>query len=67
VLVKSGSTVIANRASRTSVAVPAGDTQGSFAIVEDGIVVPPSASQDFEIEVGLGGVAATQGGRRRRG
>jgi hypothetical protein len=65
VIVKNGPTVLANRATRTSVAIPAGDTQGSFAIVEDGLVVPASASQEFEIEVGLGGAPAAA--RRRRG
>lgn len=67
-VVKSGSTVVTNRVRRAAVAIPAGDTQGSFAFVEEGIVVPPSAAQDFEIEVGLGrapGPAAPSGPRRR--
>lgn len=67
IVVKKGSTVLANRLHRTAVAIPAGDTQGSFAIVEDGIVVPPSAAQEFEIEVGLGGSGAAEKPRRRRG
>jgi hypothetical protein len=69
IVVKDGSTVFANRVRRTSVTVPAGDTQGTFAIVEEGIVVPPSSSQGFEIEVGLGtgGPAGAGEGRRRRG
>jgi hypothetical protein len=56
-VVKNGSTVLANRSRAVGVAIPAGDTQGSFSIVEDGIVVPPSAVNSFEIEVGLGGRA----------
>jgi hypothetical protein len=63
IVVKRGSTVIANRSRRLSVAIPAGDTQATFAIVEEGIVVPAADSQSFKIEVGLGGKAAA-GGRR---
>jgi hypothetical protein len=66
IIVKKGSTVLAERVRRTAVAIPAGDTQGSFALVEDGIVVPASASQDFDIEVGLGGSGPTDKPRRRR-
>jgi hypothetical protein len=67
VVVKSGSTVLANRVHRATVAIPNGDTQGSFAVVEDGIVVPASAAQDFAIEVGLGGAGPAEKPRRRRG
>jgi hypothetical protein len=66
VVVKRGSTVFASRALNTAVQIPVGDTQGSFAVVEDGLIVPASASQDFEIEVGLGGSVAPAA-RRRRG
>ena len=66
VVVRQGDRIIANRVRRTAVQIPPGDTQGSFAIVEDGIVVPASAAQDFDIEVGLGG-GAEGGARRRRG
>jgi hypothetical protein len=65
IVVKQGDRVFANRVQRTGVQIPPGDTLGSFAIVEDRIVVPASAAQDFEIEVGLGGAAA--GTSRRRG
>lgn len=54
VVIKSGDRVIANRFRRVPVAVPAGDTQGSFVVVEEDMVVPPG-SGEFEIEVGLGG------------
>jgi hypothetical protein len=66
IVVKKGSTVLANRILRTSVTVPAGQSQASFIVVEEGIVVPPNAAQDFEIEVGLGGAGPGEG-RRRRG
>jgi hypothetical protein len=66
IVVKHGSTVLADRVRRTTVTIPAGDTQGSFTVVEEGILVPPSAAQDFEIEVGLGG-GSKAGGSRRRG
>jgi hypothetical protein len=64
VVVKQGDRIIASRVQRAAVQIPPGDTQASFVIVEDRIVVPPSAAQDFEIEVGLGGAPA---GSRRRG
>lgn len=64
IVVKSGSRVIANRSKRTSVAIPAGDTQGSFAVIEEGIVVPAMDASTFEIEVGLGSSAPA---RRKRG
>jgi hypothetical protein len=34
--------------------VAPGDIQGSFILVEDGMVVPPGIGGEFEIEVGLG-------------
>ncbi|HZH51393.1 MAG TPA: hypothetical protein VEZ16_05870 [Microvirga sp.] len=54
IAVKSGSRVIASRVRRTAAAVPAGDTQASFAVIEEGIVVPAADANTFEIEVGLG-------------
>ena len=62
IVVKSGSRVFANRSRRMAVAIPAGDTQTSFSVIEDNIVVPPADANTFEIEVGLGAQAA---GRRR--
>jgi hypothetical protein len=41
------------------VTIPAGDTQGSFVVVEENLVVPPG-SGEFEIEVGLGGAGPAQ-------
>ncbi len=62
IVVKGGSGVIANRSRQTSVAIPSGDTQASFAVIEGGILVPAAYANTFEIEVGLGGRASA--GRR---
>jgi hypothetical protein len=51
--VKQGGTVLANRLRRTSVTIAKGETQAVFRVVEEGIVVPASAAQDFTIEVAL--------------
>lgn len=66
IVVKSGSTVIANRSRRVAVSVPAGDTQGTFQVIEEGIVVPAADASIFEIEVGLGGAGAPAASRRAR-
>jgi len=57
-----GSTVFANRSRRVAAAIPAGQTQTTVSIIEDGIVVPAAYANSFEIEVGLGGRAPA--GRR---
>jgi hypothetical protein len=68
VVVKRDSTIIANRVRRMAVTIPAGETQGSSLVVEEGIIVPPADVESFEIEVGLGSAGAADGsGRRRRG
>jgi hypothetical protein len=69
VVLKRGERVIATRVRTASVTIPAGETQGSFIIVEEGLSVPAADAQTFDIEVGLGGAgAATEGrSRRRRG
>jgi hypothetical protein len=54
IVVKNGSRVIANRVRRVAAAVPAGETQTTFAVIEEGIVVPAAEANTFEIEVGLG-------------
>lgn len=66
IVVRQGDRIIANRVRRTAVQIPPGDSQASFALVEDGILVPASAAQNFEIEVGLGG-GTESGARPRRG
>lgn len=67
IVVKRGDRIIDTRVRQASVEIPAGDTQGSFALVEEGFVVPAADAGTFDIEVGLGGAAAAPGGRRRRG
>jgi len=57
--VKDGSTVFANRTRRVAAAIPAGQTQTTVSVIEEGIVVPAANANSFEIEVGLG-----TGGRR---
>jgi hypothetical protein len=54
VVVKDGSTIIANRTRRTVAAIPAGGTQATVTVVEEGIVVPAARANNFEIEVSLG-------------
>ncbi|WP_244622949.1 hypothetical protein [Microvirga brassicacearum] len=66
IAVKSGSTVIANRSRRLSVTIPPGESQGTFSVVEEGILVPARDASSFEIEVGLGGSGPVSG-RRTRG
>ncbi len=66
-VIKRGDRILATRFRRVPVTVAAGDTQGSFAVVEEGIVVPPGAGR-YEIAVGLGGSApAERPARRPRG
>ena len=68
IVVKPNDTVLANRFRRVPVAIPAGDTQTSFVVVEGDIVLPPGTGSDFEIEVGLGGsVPGGRPARERRG
>ena len=62
IVVKDGSTVFANRSRRVAAAIPAGETQATFSVIEEGIVVPAADANSFEIEVGLGSGAP----RRRR-
>lgn len=62
IVVKGSAGPIANRSRQTSVAIPSGDTQASFSVIEGGIVVPAAYANTFNIEVGLGGRAAA--GRR---
>ena len=62
IVVKGGSTVFANRSRRVAAAIPAGQTQATFSVVEEGIVVPAANANSFEIEVGLGTRAARAGG-----
>jgi hypothetical protein len=65
VVVKRGDQVFANRVRRIPVTVPAGESQGAFVTVEEGILVPPGTG-DFDIEVGLGGGAGEKPAKRQR-
>jgi hypothetical protein len=66
-VIRRGDQVLVNRARSATVTLAAGQTQGSFVIVEEGMVVP-AGTGEFEIEVGLGGSGAaarpTRGARR---
>jgi hypothetical protein len=64
VQIKQGDTVLATRARRVAVALPSGSLQGTFAVVEEGLVVPPQYAESYEIEVALAG--APTAGRARR-
>jgi hypothetical protein len=61
VVVKRRDRIIASRTRRVAVTIPPGAAQAGFSVVEEGLVVPPQDSQDFEIEVRLGGGAARAG------
>ncbi|EIM26042.1 hypothetical protein [Microvirga lotononidis] len=65
IVVKDGSTVFADRSRRVAAAIPAGQTQTTVSVIEEGIVVPPSYANSFEIQVGLGGGGRAAPGRRR--
>jgi len=64
-VLKRGGTVLANRARHAAVALAPGELQGSFTVVEDGLVVPPNTGE-FEIEVALGSAAAAERPRKGR-
>lgn len=67
VVIKRGDRVIATRFRRVPVTIASGETQGSFVVVEENLVVPADTGE-FEIEVGLGGAgAAERPARRGRG
>lgn len=66
IALKRGEQVLTSRTRRASVAIPPGQLQGSFVVVEGDLVVP-AGTGEFDIEVGLGsGGAAPSPGRRRR-
>lgn len=58
IAIKYGDKVVVSRSRRMSVAIGSGEVQGVFSVIEDGIVVPPAMSGDYEIEVSLGGGGA---------
>lgn len=64
IVVKRGSTILASRARQVAVTIPAGQANGTFSVVEEGIVVP--AGPEPDIEVGLGGSGRVAAEPRRR-
>ena len=63
IVIKRDEKTVASASRRASVDLSKG--QGSFLIVEEGLVVP-AGTKEFEIEVGLGGAGAEQPARRQR-
>jgi hypothetical protein len=61
IVVKSGEGVIANRARRAAVTFAPGAAQGSFVVVEEGLVVPAGSANTFQIQVGIGAGAGRRG------
>ncbi len=66
ITVKNGTQILARRTHQGAVTIPAGQASGTFTVVEDGIVVPAALAKDFDIEVGLGGVAKPARAPRRK-
>lgn len=66
ITVKNGTQVIARRSRQAAAIIPAGQANGSFTVVEDGISVPANLARDFEIEVGLGGAPKPARAPRRK-
>jgi hypothetical protein len=64
-VVRRGTTVVAQRASRVGANIPQGEGGANFTHIEDGISVP-AGSGEVEIEVGLDGGGGAPGPRRRR-
>jgi hypothetical protein len=64
-VIKDGERVLTSANRRATVALRQGETQGSFVVVEDALVVPAGA-RDFDIEVALGGSGAERPARRAR-
>jgi hypothetical protein len=63
-VIKRGEQVLASATRRATVALTPSETQGTFLVVEEGLVVP-AGTGDFDIEVGLGGSAAAERPARR--
>jgi len=70
VVLKRGDRILTSRTKRVAISVAPGDIQGSFILVEEGLVVPPGIGGEFEIRVGLGSAptgAASAARKRSRG
>lgn len=68
VLVKRGDKVLVSRLQRASATVPSGDTQASFVVIEDNMIVPRQG-EELSIHVGLdpSGRAGEAPRKRKRG
>ena len=63
-VIKRGDRVVASASRRASVTLAPGEMQGSFVVIEEGLVVP-AGTRDFDIEVALGGSGAAERPARR--
>lgn len=66
IVLKRGDRILASRVRRVSVAIPPGQTQASFTVIESDLIVP-AGTGEFDIEVGFGSGRAAAPARRRRG
>lgn len=66
IAIKYGDKVVVSRSKRVAVAVAPGEAQGLFTIVEDGLIVPPAMTGEYEITVSLGGPQARPAPRKRK-
>lgn len=54
-IVAPDNSVLMQKSQTASVALGGGETSGSFALVQEGLVVPAAYAENFDIQVGLGG------------
>ena len=66
IAIKYGDKVVVSRSKRVAVAVAPGEAQGLFTIVEDGLIVPPAMTGEYDIVVSLGGPQARPVPRKRK-
>ena len=62
--IKRGEQILASSTRRADVALSPGQAQGSFVVVEEGLIVP-AGTGDFDIEVALSGAGAAERPARR--
>ena len=65
IVLKRGDQILDSRTRRVSVAIPPGQVDHPFVVVEEGLVAPPGAGE-FDIEVGFGSGARPAAATRRR-
>lgn len=66
IAIKYGDKVVVSRSKRVAVAVAPGEAQGLFTIVEDGLIVPPAMTGEYDITVSLGGPQGRPAPRKRK-